>query len=59
MTITTDLKVEVSKRIKEEFENGKEYYRFHGNDLYNLANKLIDKPESRFVEWHNENVFKC
>jgi putative restriction endonuclease len=58
MTITTDLKVEVSKRIKEEFENGKEYYRFHGNDLCNLPHKLTDKPESRFVEWHNENIYK-
>jgi putative restriction endonuclease len=58
LTITTDFKVEVSKRIKEEFENGKEYYRFHGGDLYNLPNRLVDKPESRFVEWHNENVYQ-
>jgi putative restriction endonuclease len=58
MTITTDLKVEVSKRIKEEFENGREYYRFHGKELYNLPGKLINKPENRFVKWHNENVFK-
>ncbi|TMI71242.1 MAG: HNH endonuclease [Bacteroidetes bacterium] len=58
LTITADLKVEVSKRIKEEFENGKEYYRFHGNNLYNLPYKLINKPENRFVEWHNENTYK-
>jgi len=58
LTITPELKVEVSKRIKEEFENGKEYYRFHGNDLYNLPYSLINKPEKQFVEWHNENVFK-
>ncbi len=58
LTITPELKVEVSKRIKEEFENGKEYYRFHGNDLYNLPRSLINKPEKEFVEWHNENVFR-
>ena len=58
ITVTTDLKVEVSKRIKEEFENGKEYYRFHGRGLNNLPNRVRDKPENRFVEWHNENVFK-
>jgi putative restriction endonuclease len=58
LTITPELKVEVSKRIKEEFENGKEYYRFHGRDLYNLPTNLINKPEKQFVEWHNENVFK-
>lgn len=58
LTVTKDLKVEVSKRIKEEFENGKEYYRFHGNDIFNLPNRGLDKPETKFVEWHNENIFK-
>jgi putative restriction endonuclease len=58
MTITNDHKIEVSKRIREEFENGKEYYRFHGNDLHNLPNKMRNRPEKQFVEWHNGNVFK-
>jgi len=58
ITITTDLKVEVSKRIKEEFENGREYYRFHGGNLFNLPKRIIDKPENKFVEWHNENIYK-
>jgi putative restriction endonuclease len=58
MTVTPNHKVEVGKRIKEEFENGKEYYRFHGNDIFNLPNKSLNKPEKGFVEWHNENVYK-
>lgn len=58
LTITPELKVEVSKRIKEEYENGTEYYRFHGGNLYNLPNRLKDKPETRFIEWHNENIYK-
>lgn len=58
LTITSDYKVEVSKRIKEEFENGKEYYRFHGGDLYNLPNDLMNKPAKEFMDWHNENVYK-
>lgn len=58
LTITTDLKVEVSKKIKEEFENGREYYRFHGGNLYTLPNRSMDKPDTRFVEWHNVNVYK-
>jgi putative restriction endonuclease len=59
LTITTGYKVEVSKRIKEEYENGKEYYRFHGGEIYNLPNRLKDMPEERYIEWHNENVFKA
>ncbi len=58
ITITQELKVEVSKRIKEEYQNGKEYYKFHGSELFNLPIRLKDKPENRFVEWHNENVYK-
>lgn len=57
ITISPELKVEVSRRIKEEFENGKEYYRFHGSDINNLPRLSTDTPERRFVEWHNENVF--
>ena len=58
LTVTSDLKVEISKRIKEEFENGKEYYQFHGGDLFNLPNRIQDKPANRFIDWHNENIYK-
>jgi putative restriction endonuclease len=58
LTITKDLKVEVSNRIKEEFLNGKEYYQYHGKDLVVLPKHLIDHPNSEYIEWHNSNVFK-
>ncbi len=58
LTITSDSKVIVSKRIKEEFENGREYYKFHGNSLYNLPQREIDKPNSKYIEWHNNNIFR-
>jgi putative restriction endonuclease len=57
LTITTDLRVEVSRRIKEEFQNGKEYYRYHGNSIVNLPQRIRDKPDPKFVQWHNEHVF--
>ena len=58
ITITTDYKVEVSKRIKEEFNNGKHYYAFHGNNLLALPNLNEEKPSLDFIKWHNENVFR-
>lgn len=58
LTITTNLKVEVSNRIKEEFLNGKEYYQYHGKDLVTIPLKEIDKPNSQYIEWHNSNVFR-
>lgn len=53
VTITTDFKVEVSKKIKEEFENGREYYKFHGQVLENLPHREKDRPDIRFISWHN------
>ena len=57
ITITKDHKVEISKRIREEFENGKEYYQYHGKELLNLPERQLNKPDSKFIEWHN-NIFK-
>ena len=57
ITITTDYRVEVSKAIREEFQNGKEYYQYHGKELMHLPQRTIDKPGKNFIEWHNE-VYK-
>ncbi len=57
ITLTKEYKVEVSKRIKEEFENGREYYKFHGHDLLVLPQRHTDQPGTEYIEWHNSNVF--
>ena len=58
LTITNDLKVEISSRIKEEFQNGKECYQYHGKELLFLPNKEIDRPNERYIDWHNTNIYK-
>ena len=58
ITITEDYKIEVSKRIREEFSNGKEYYQYHGKTLANLPERKVDRPDSKYIEWHNANIFK-
>jgi putative restriction endonuclease len=58
LTITKDLVVEVSNRIKEEFQNGKEYYQYHGKNLLFLPSRDMDKPATKYIEWHNENIYK-
>jgi putative restriction endonuclease len=57
LTVTPELRIEVSKRIKEEYENGREYYAYHGRGLAVMPNDQGDQPSSRFLQWHNENVF--
>jgi putative restriction endonuclease len=54
ITITKNYKIEVSTKIREEFENGKEYYQYHGKNLFLLPKKPLDLPAEKFIEWHNE-----
>ena len=56
MTLTTKLDVEVSRRIKEEFDNGEYYYTLHGKKMRHPAH-LDDLPEKEFIEWHNNKVY--
>jgi putative restriction endonuclease len=58
ITITSDLKIEVSKKIKQEFENGKEYYQFHGHQLLNLPVNPLNRPSAAYIEWHNQYVYR-
>lgn len=57
ITVTPDYKVEVSQRIKTEFENGREYYQYHGKELMVLPNNLQDRPARQYLEWHNEKKY--
>jgi putative restriction endonuclease len=57
LTITPEHKIEVSRSIKEEFENGRDYYTFHGRSLQVVPVETLNKPSETFLEWHNENVY--
>jgi putative restriction endonuclease len=53
----TDRRIVVSGRIREEFENGKEYYKLHGNPLHlPLDPGLI--PAAANLEFHAYSVFR-
>jgi putative restriction endonuclease len=57
VTITPEHKVEVSKRIKDEFDNGKEYYALHGSAVW-LPKEARLQPGTEYLNWHNENVYR-
>ncbi|HYD47406.1 MAG TPA: HNH endonuclease [Terriglobales bacterium] len=58
VTITPDLNVEVSPKIREEWFNGKAYYRLHGQRVVNLPPDPEQHPSRTFLQWHNENRFQ-
>jgi putative restriction endonuclease len=57
MTLTTDFHIEVSKRIREEYENGHDYYVLHGRQIA-LLSREVQYPDLEYIEWHNLNVFR-
>ena len=57
VTITPSLNFEVSRRIREEFENGHDYYRMHGTSIQPPQDPLL-RPSEGCLNWHNEQVFR-
>lgn len=57
VTVTPDLRFEVSRRIREEFENGKHYYALHGQRIV-VPEQLQYRPDSNALHWHNDQCFK-
>lgn len=59
VTVTPDLRIEVSRRIREEWFNGKAYYRLHGQTLANCPDSPEARPSPAFLQWHNDNRFRA
>ena len=56
MTVGPDLHFEVSRRIKEEFENGRDYYALHGRRI-EVPQGAGQSPDPEALNWHNDNRF--
>ena len=57
VTVTPDLRFEVSRRIKEEFDNGRHYYELHGHKI-DAPSDVGRRPDAEALTWHNENRFR-
>jgi len=57
VTVTPEHRFEVSRRIREEFENGRDYYALHGSEVQ-LPIGRYPPPEPQTLDWHNREVFR-
>jgi putative restriction endonuclease len=57
MTVAPSLHLEVSSRLHEDFDNGRDYYALHGNPL-RLPPRAVARPANEFLLWHNENIYR-
>jgi putative restriction endonuclease len=58
VTVTPEFRLEVSKKLREEFNNGDDYYKMHGKRIHLPATEQF-VPAKESLIWHNENVFKA
>lgn len=56
VTVTPEYRFEVSRRIKEEYDNGRHYYMLHGQPIRAPA-RIVDRPDSGALRWHNEHRY--
>jgi len=57
VTVSPELHFEVSRRIREEFDNGKHYYALHGQRII-APEQVGQRPDPGALAWHNEHCFK-
>jgi putative restriction endonuclease len=56
VTVTPQFTFEVSRRIKEEFENGREYYALHGRSV-SVPDHPKRRPDAAALQWHNDERY--
>lgn len=56
ITVTPELHLKVSPRLKRDFHNGRSYYPYDDQPVRPPAN-VQDRPNLEYLEWHGRNVF--
>ena len=57
VTVSANLHFEVSSKIREEFENGRQYYALHGQPIA-VPRTASHRPDAAALGWHNEHVYR-
>lgn len=57
ITVTPELRVEASHRMKDDFNDGDNYVRLHGSTIWVPEQREL-QPDPEVLAWHNENVYR-
>lgn len=57
LTVTPDLHVEVSPKLRGDYENGRTYYPLHGTEITTPVPAGLG-PNRDLLSWHNEHIFR-
>jgi putative restriction endonuclease len=56
-TVTPDLRLEISARLRKDYHNGRSYYPLQGAHVH-VPTTTLHRPDRTFLDWHNEHVFR-
>ena len=56
VTVSPDLQFRVSQRLKADFDNGENYFRLQGTEIW-VPPHVRDQPGREVLEWHADTVF--
>ena len=59
VSVTQDLRIKISPKIRETWFNGKVYYRLNDQPLSVLPDSLADQPDPDRLGWHYKNCFQA
>ncbi len=57
VTVTPEHRFLVSRRLRNDFDNGEQYYRLSQGLIW-VPPHAEDRPNRDFLEWHADTVFK-
>ena len=57
VTVTPEYRVEVSRRIRTDFNDGENYEKLHGSEIV-LPGEEEWRPDPKALQWHNDNRFR-
>lgn len=57
LTVTPELRVEASARMKHDFNDGDNYIKLNGSSIWVPGNPEL-RPDPEALRWHNDNVFR-
>ena len=57
LTVTPSLEVRVSRRLHDDFDNGRAYYAYQGRRLSVVPDEAALRPSRDYLEWHNDVVY--
>jgi len=57
ITVTPDRRVHVSRKLKDDFDNGEPYVPFNGRQI-DVPRAASEQPATEFLEWHADTVFR-